>query len=87
MKKIGAIGFEPTASWSRTRRATRLRHAPNESTIYPAIEPSTTEINHFFLGAGVLACFESGWSASPITSTRVTFWLACVTRTTMPARI
>ena len=27
-KIIGLVGFEPTASWSRTRRSTRLSHAP-----------------------------------------------------------
>src|SRR5438046_4551150 len=26
--RIGAAGFEPAASWSQTRRATRLRHTP-----------------------------------------------------------
>ena len=26
---VGARGFEPPASWSRTRRSTRLSHAPN----------------------------------------------------------
>jgi hypothetical protein len=26
---VGASGFEPPASWSRTRRSTRLSHAPN----------------------------------------------------------
>jgi hypothetical protein len=25
---VGARGFEPPASWSRTRRSTRLSHAP-----------------------------------------------------------
>ena len=25
---VGAIGFEPTTSWSQTRRATGLRYAP-----------------------------------------------------------
>ena len=25
---VGASGFEPPASWSRTRRSTRLSHAP-----------------------------------------------------------
>ena len=25
---VGATGLEPAASWSRTRRATKLRHAP-----------------------------------------------------------
>ena len=25
---VGATGFEPTASWTRTKRDTKLRHAP-----------------------------------------------------------
>jgi hypothetical protein len=25
---VGAEGFEPSTSWSRTRRSTRLSHAP-----------------------------------------------------------
>src|SRR5207248_11015174 len=25
---IGLVGFEPTASWSRTRRSTKLSHSP-----------------------------------------------------------
>src|SRR5690348_5812700 len=28
---VGARGFEPPASWSRTRRSTRLSHAPTVS--------------------------------------------------------
>ena len=27
-KMVGEIGFEPTAPWSQTRCATRLRHSP-----------------------------------------------------------
>ena len=27
---VGAVGFEPTASWPQTRRASRLRYAPRE---------------------------------------------------------
>src|SRR5438309_189149 len=27
-KIIGLVGFEPTASWSRTRRSTKLSHSP-----------------------------------------------------------
>ncbi len=27
-KMVGAEGFEPSAFWSRTKRATRLRYAP-----------------------------------------------------------
>jgi hypothetical protein len=32
---VGARGFEPPASWSRTRRATRLRYAPREVKLTP----------------------------------------------------
>jgi hypothetical protein len=28
-RTIGLVGFEPTASWSRTRRSTKLSHSPN----------------------------------------------------------
>ena len=28
---IGLVGFEPSASWSRTRRDTKLRYSPNYS--------------------------------------------------------
>ena len=27
---VGAAGFEPTTSWSRTRRSTKLSHAPTK---------------------------------------------------------
>src|ERR1700709_1237173 len=30
-KMVGARGFEPPASWSRTRRSTKLSHAPTNS--------------------------------------------------------
>src|SRR2546423_5354280 len=29
---IGLVGFEPTASWSRTRRSTKLSHSPKWNT-------------------------------------------------------
>ena len=28
-KMVGAVGFEPTTSWSQTRRSTKLSYAPN----------------------------------------------------------
>ena len=28
---VGAGGFEPPTSWSRTKRATKLRYAPTEA--------------------------------------------------------
>ena len=36
MKKIGLQGFEPWTSWTRTKRATRLRYNPKqEGTPWP----------------------------------------------------
>ena len=29
MWEVGAVGFEPTTSWSQTMRAKPLRHAPS----------------------------------------------------------
>ena len=34
-RSIGLVGFEPTASWSRTRRSTKLSHSPNCSSDLP----------------------------------------------------
>src|SRR6185312_9423181 len=30
LKMVGAIGFEPTTSWSQTRRSTRLSYTPTK---------------------------------------------------------
>ena len=35
---VGAVGFEPTTSWSRTKRATKLRYAPTTNPYYPPIK-------------------------------------------------
>ena len=35
---VGAVGFEPTTSWSRTKRATKLRYAPTTDPYYPTAE-------------------------------------------------
>ena len=32
IQSVGVAGFEPTASSSRTKRATKLRHTPREAT-------------------------------------------------------
>ncbi len=37
---VGATGFEPTAFWSRTKRATKLRYAPNMEPM-KGLEPLT----------------------------------------------
>jgi hypothetical protein len=41
---IGLVGFEPTASWSRTRRSTKLSHSPNwiSRSKIPAAAPVTS---------------------------------------------
>lgn len=31
---VGVTGFEPMASWSRTKRDTKLRHTPKDSKNY-----------------------------------------------------
>ena len=45
---IGLVGFEPTASWSRTRRSTKLRYSPK----YLVVECVTT----IFQPPGFLHC-------------------------------
>ena len=35
---VGAVGFEPTTSWSRTKRATKLRYAPTTHPYYLPIK-------------------------------------------------
>ena len=42
---IGLVGFEPTASWSRTRRSTKLSHSPFYR-ICPANAVLTSRILH-----------------------------------------
>ena len=42
---IGLVGFEPTASWSRTRRSTKLSHSPFYR-ICPADAVLTSRILH-----------------------------------------
>ncbi len=38
--RVGVAGFEPTASSSRTKRATKLRHTPYEATTAYRTGPS-----------------------------------------------
>lgn len=33
---VGKVGFEPTTSWSRTKRATKLRYFPKSRELVPA---------------------------------------------------
>jgi hypothetical protein len=41
---VGARGFEPPASWSRTRRSTRLSHAPNFTSVARAATRDIIEL-------------------------------------------
>jgi hypothetical protein len=40
---VGVAGFEPTASSSRTKRATKLRHTPHEATTAYRTGPATRQ--------------------------------------------
>jgi hypothetical protein len=37
MKNVGLVGFEPTASASRTQRSTKLSHSPNFLATHPPV--------------------------------------------------
>jgi hypothetical protein len=50
---VGAAGFEPAASWSRTRRSTKLSHAPMSFSL--AARGSPAQCFRCFLH-GVLHC-------------------------------
>ena len=52
---VGAAGFEPTTSSSRTRRATRLRYAPT------ALTCRATEVDFSDFSAGFKWIFEWGY--------------------------
>ncbi len=47
---VGAEGFEPSAFWSRTKRATSLRYAPPESKPLTTILPFLGKYPLHFLG-------------------------------------
>ena len=47
---VGVTGLEPMASWSRTKRDTKLRHTPMTATILynDMIKKSREKINYFY---------------------------------------
>src|SRR5580658_6885656 len=47
---VGARGFEPPASWSRTRRSTKLSHAPNFTSVARASERDIIKVMSTPLG-------------------------------------
>ena len=45
---VGVSGFEPEASWSRTKRDTKLRHTPIARLLYhKAVESQARGANYF----------------------------------------
>lgn len=62
---VGVRGFEPPASWSRTKRSTKLSHTPNITIIYKstAKRNSFCKINHSLcsrLTMILLVCSKKG---------------------------
>jgi hypothetical protein len=47
-KKIGLVGFEPTASASRTQRSTKLSHSPHFRTAHPPGNPPEAAQRPYF---------------------------------------
>jgi hypothetical protein len=47
---VGVAGFEPTASSSRTKRATKLRHTPLEATTAYRTDPAIRQSGLRYLG-------------------------------------
>ena len=63
---VGTVGFEPTAPWSQTRCATRLRHAPNVGWM-TGFEPATTGITiqgSTNWATSTITCFDSMYQAT-----------------------
>jgi Domain of unknown function DUF29 len=52
---VGARGFEPPASWSRTRRSTRLSHAPNSTSVARAAARDIIEL----MGASTKSLYDT----------------------------
>ena len=44
---VGLVGFEPTASWSRTRRSTKLSHSPKWNTHFRVRDGRATYFAYF----------------------------------------
>src|SRR5438309_684600 len=60
--RIGAAGFEPAASWSQTRRATRLRHTPSYGWKTKLLHPAQQHLDEGPEGAAAVghAAFGAG---------------------------
>ena len=45
---VGVSGFEPEASWTRTKRDTKLRHTPKDQNIIMRLYPIVKGCQVFF---------------------------------------
>ncbi len=46
VKVVGAIGFEPTTSWSQTRRSTKLSYTPMFLMLFDLLGPDFRQRTH-----------------------------------------
>ena len=70
---VGVAGFEPTASWTRTKRDTKLRHTPKTVCIIGGFGASVKYQNHIFQwhqSAGASGCRISAATAETSYATR-----------------
>ena len=49
LKKVGVAGFEPTTSWSQTRRDTGLRYTPKTNCELKTMRHESLECNLYFI--------------------------------------
>ena len=54
---VGVSGFEPEASWTRTKRDTKLRHTPICN--IDIILKTGAKVKHFFFVSGIKIFFEN----------------------------
>ena len=55
---VGVTGLEPTASWSRTKRSTKLSYTPQYAAVQEHRHPE--QPNHYSIHSGVCQCFFCG---------------------------
>ena len=51
---VGVAGFEPAASWTRTKRDTKLRHTPIDQYIIMTIPENVKRCEEYFLGIPIV---------------------------------
>ena len=78
---VGAIGFEPTTSWSQTRRSTRLSYTPPSDEAWDALTPSQVSMAGFqkHVKPRVTARPGKGLCAAQIGGSKVLINASCLT--------